>query len=549
MISTMSRKRTVILMAGVMLGMLLAALDQTVVATALPRIVANLGGFALYSWIFTAYMLASTSSIPIFGKLSDIYGRRPFYLGALLLFMFASALCGMSQTMSQLILFRALQGGAAGVIMANAFIIIGDIFPPSERGKWQGLMAAVFGLASIIGPTAGGYITDNLSWRWVFYVNLPVGFLAVLVLFVALPKIRVEGLQRSIDYWGAFTLIIATVPMLLAFVWAGRDYAWLSPQIIGLLLFSAVAYLIFGLIESKAAEPVVPLSLFKNPIFTISIVTIFLTSMGMFGSIILVPLFVQGVIGTSATNSGLVLTPMMLSAVIASAISGQLISRWGRYRLVALAGLALMTFGMYLLFQMGVDATNQLVVRNMIVSGFGLGLVMPIFVVVIQNALPYRLLGVVTSSTQFFRSIGGTIGVAIVGSLMINRLEAEIQTHLPPQILQRVPVSQLKQINNPQALVSPEGMAQLGEQFAQLGPQGSALLEQFVSAMRASLALAIHQAFLVAVVVVALAFLVSLFLKEIPLRKTNVPETMETGEEVFDELIPRKQDRRSESGV
>ena len=298
---TLSRGRIFSILIGVILGMLLAALDQTIVGTALPRIVANLGGLDHYAWVVTAYLLASTVSIPIWGKLSDIYGRRTFFILGMVIFLAGSALAGTSQNMTELIIYRGIQGVGAGAMMPIAMAIIGDIFPPAERGKWQGLIVAVFGLASIVGPTLGGWITDNWGWRWVFYVNMPVGVIAIITAGFVMPKLVIRR-QHIIDYLGVVTLIAWTVPLLLAFSWAGTQYAWGSWQVIGSFIFSAVMLIIFVLVEMRAAEPIISPKLFKNSIFTISTIATFLVSAGMFGAILYLPLFVQGVLGNSATR-------------------------------------------------------------------------------------------------------------------------------------------------------------------------------------------------------------------------------------------------------
>lgn len=509
-----------LVVAGVMLGMLLSALDQTIVGTAMPRIVASLGGMSLYSWVATAYMLSSTASMPIFGKLSDIYGHRKIYLIGLIVFMLGSILSGLSQTMEQLIIFRGLQGLGAGSMMPVAMAIIADIFPPTERGKLQGLMGGVFGLASVIGPAVGGYLTDNLSWHWIFYVNLPVGILAVVVLLIALPAMRASEQQRYIDYAGAATLVAAIVPMLLALVWAGNTYPWLSPQILGLLGFSGAAWGAFIVVEHRAQEPILPLSLFRNPIFTVSVIVVFLTGAGMFGTIMFVPLFVQGVIGTSATDSGMIMTPMMLALILGSIVGGQMISRTGRYRLLAIGGSAFIVVGLYLLSGMGVDSTNDVALRNMIVTGFGLGITMPLFLIAVQNAFEPELMGVVSSSVQFFRSIGGTVGMAVFGTLMVNLFSDNIQQRLtsilPPQIAGQLSPSQLGRMVDPQALLAPGGSGGLD----QLPPQLAPLSSQIMLAIRTSLAGSLQQVFLVGMFATIVGLMVCFFLREIPLRRT-----------------------------
>src|SRR5438105_9514697 len=360
--ATVSRQRLVSILIGVLLGMLLASLDQTVVGTALPRIVANLGGLDHYAWVVTAFLLASTVSVPVWGKLSDIYGRRTFFILGMVIFLVGSALAGTSQNMTELIIYRGIQGLGAGGMMPIALAIIGDLFPPAERGKWQGLFVAVFGLSAIIGPTLGGWITDNWGWRWVFYVNMPVGIIAILTAGFVLPKL-VTRREHIIDYLGSVTLVAGTVPLLLAFSWAGTQYAWDSWQIIGLFAFSVVMLIIFVLIETRAAEPIISPRLFKNSIFVVSVIATFLVSAAMFGAILYLPLFVQGVLGDSATNSGIVLTPMMIGFMISSIVGGQLLSRTGRYKILAMGGFIVGAVGMFLLSRMTVSTSEEEVVR------------------------------------------------------------------------------------------------------------------------------------------------------------------------------------------
>ena len=515
---TISRGRLVLVLAGIMLSMLLAALDQTIVGTAMPHVIAELNGLDHYAWVFTAYMLASTVMVPIYGKLSDIYGRRPFFLIGMALFLAGSALSGTSQDMTQLIAFRGLQGLGAGAMMPIIQAIIGDIFPPAERGKWQGLMMAVFGLATIVGPTAGGWITDNWGWRWVFYVNMPVGFLALTVAGFALPG-QIRRTDHSIDYLGAATLVAGAVPLLLAFSWAGTQYEWASAQIIGLMAFSAAMLATFFVVETRAAEPIISPSLFQNRIFSVSVIASFLVSVGMFGAIMYIPLFLQAVVGSSATNSGAVLTPMMLGFMVSSIVGGQIMARTGRYKLLAIGGFAVGTVGMILLSRMDATATEALVIRNMIVTGLGIGVMMSLFTIVVQNAFPFQQLGQVTASLQFFRSIGGTIGVAILGSVMTNGFRNALQANMPRALSQAMPADRLEQIQNPQVLMAPDTLSRLQDSFAAFGPQGQALYAQFVEALKDSLATGVTQIFVISAVVMVLGLISTLFLKEIPLRK------------------------------
>ncbi len=521
--ATVSRQRLVLIIIGVLLGMLLASLDQTIVGTALPRIVANLGGLEHYAWVVTAYLLASTVSIPIYGKLSDIYGRRIIFIGGMVIFLAGSALAGTSQDMTQLIIYRGIQGLGAGALMPIAMAIIGDAFPPAERGKWQGLIVAVFGLSSIVGPTLGGWITDNWGWRWVFYVNMPVGAIAILTAGLVLPK-TLRRLQHTIDYLGVITLVAGTVPLLLAFSWAGTQYAWNSWQIIGLFIFSAVMLVTFFWLETRATEPIITPRLFKNSIFLVSVIAMFLLSAGMFGAILYLPLFVQGVIGDSATNSGVVLTPMMLGFMFSSLVGGQLLSRTGRYKLLAIVGFVVAAIGMFLLSRMTATSGEGEVIRNMIITGLGIGVMMSLFTIVVQNAFPYRLLGEVTASLTFFRSIGSTIGVAVMGTIMTNAFQSALQSNMPQTLTRLVPASRLAQLQNPQLLLAPNVVAQVQHSFAAFGPQGLVLFHQLIEVMRASLSTAITNVFFLGFITMLLGFFAVLFLREIPLRKSNTVE-------------------------
>lgn len=516
--ASLSRTGLILVVAGVMLGMLLASLDQTIVGTAMPRVIAELHGMQHYAWVFTAYMLASTVMVPIYGKLSDLYGRRPFFLLGMLLFLVGSALSGTSQSIEQLIVYRAIQGLGAGAMMPIAQAIIGDSFPPAERGRLQGVLMSVFGLSSIVGPLLGGWITDNWGWRWCFYVNMPVGVLAIVTAGFALPRQRTHKRHR-VDYLGAALLIAAAVPMLLAFSWGGTQYAWGSWPIVGLLAFSVMMWAAFMAVEQRAAEPIITPSLFKNRVFSASVAATFLAGIGMFGSIMYLPLYVQGVLGHSATNSGMVLTPMMLSFMLSSAAGGWIMTRTGRYKWLAIAAFAIASVGMFLLAHMDDHATQWIVMRNMVVTGLGIGVTMSLFTIVVQNAFPFGQLGQVTGSLQFFRSIGGTIGVALLGAAMTSRFKAELTAKLPPGLAHALPPSAQSLLGNPQALVSPEATAALRAHLAALGPAGVSLANLFLRAVRTSLAAAIGDVFMLGTVLLLLGLIATFFLPEIPLRR------------------------------
>lgn len=514
------RRQVVLTMGGVMLAMFLAALDQTVVSTALPRIVADLGGFDRFTWITTAYLVASTSAVPIVGRLSDIYGRKWFFVAGIVVFLTGSILAGLSQSMTQLIVFRAIQGLGGGSIMAISFISVGDLFSPADRGKSQGYLAAVFALSSVLGPTLGGLITDQLSWHWIFFINLPLG-IPVIILFIALfPQIRSTDVKHQIDYLGVVTLILAVVPLMLALSWGGGQYSWASLEVIGFLIFSATMAVLFVFVESRSPEPIVPLSLFRNRVVSLSLVTIFFTGFAMFGGIIFVPLYFQGVLGKSATSSGSFLTPMMLGIVVGATLSGQALSRLGgHYRNQGLVGLAIMAVGVFLISRMTVDTGFGTAIFNLVLMGFGMGTTFPTYTIAVQNSVPYRFMGVATSSTQFFRSMGGTVGLAILGSVMTNRFASELTGSIPQGVREVLPQGSISSIaDNPQALVSPEAQAQLQETFSRIGPEGAGLLEQLLSSLRVAMSSAIGDVFAIALVAVVVAWLATLFLKEIPLQ-------------------------------
>src|SRR6202163_719792 len=517
------RRDLVLTVAGLMMGLLLAALDQTIVGTAMPRIVSELQGFEHYAWVTTAYLLTSTAVVPISGKLSDMYGRKMFLLGSSAMFVLTSALCGLSQDMTQLIIFRGLQGLAGGVLTSTVFTVISQIFPPAERGRIQGVFSGIFGLASIVGPLLGGYLTDNLSWRWVFYVNLPVGLVALIVLWFSFPNVRPVLRERRIDFLGAVTLVAGVVPLLLALSWGGNDYPWSSPVIVGLFTVAAVMLIVFLQVERKVAEPIIPLSLFRNSVVTTSVVALVLMAIGMFGTILFIPLFIQGVIGTNATQSGTVLMPMMIVNIASSIVGGQVISKTGHYKLVGLFGLGVMTLGLFLLSGMGPDTDYLIVVRNMVIVGLGMGPAMPVFTLAAQNAVKMSQLGVVTSLTQFARSIGATIGVAIFGSLLTNRFAPAFQSALSPEVRTVVPPDQLGQFQNPQALLNPQAADTMRQTLLQLGPQAAQVYNELLAAIKIALVAALHDVFLLGAILAALGVTTVLFMRELALRKSYGP--------------------------
>jgi EmrB/QacA subfamily drug resistance transporter len=411
----LSRRATLVALSGVLLGMLLAALNQTIVATALPRIVGDLGGMDHYSWVFSAYMLAATVTTPIYGRLSDVYGRRPFFVAGIVVFMAGAVVAGTSGSMAQLIAGRAVQGLGAGALIPLAVATIGDLVPPSERGRWQGLTGAIFGFASVIGPTTGGWIADHADWRWVFFVSLPVGVVAlgVVVATLKIPPHPERG--TKVDYAGAALLAFGLSSGLLAVIQGG-------PVLLYALAAAVLAVFVWW--ERRVEQPIVPVELFSERVFTVANLAGFSVGVGMFGAIMFVPLWMQGVSGSSATASGIVLTPLMLAMMVSSVGSGQVIARTGRYRWALAAGPVVMGLGFLLLATMDVSSGRAHATEAMIVTGLGLGLLIQNLSLVVQNGVPSRHLGAATSAAQFFRSIGGTIGVSVMGAVLAARLPA-----------------------------------------------------------------------------------------------------------------------------
>ncbi|MDE3113897.1 MAG: MFS transporter [Chloroflexota bacterium] len=531
----LSRGRLVLATIAIMTALLLSALDQTIVGTALPRIVAELNGLSYYAWVLTAYMVASTTMVPIAGKLGDMYGRKPFLIVGMVGFVLASALCGQSQDMLELVLFRGLQGVFGGVLMATVFASVADLYPPRERPRVQGYTGAVWGLSSVVGPTLGGFLTDNIGWRWVFYVNLPIGILAVALVLYAIPWTRTVH-RHKIDYRGVALLVAGLVPLLTAFS-ITSDHAWTSPEVLGLLAFAAVALVAFFFNERSATEPIVPFGLFTDRTFTVSTIVGFLVTFGMFGTIIYVVLIYQGVLGIAATNSGLLITPMMLGLVAASILSGQLMIRIKMYRYIGTVGIAIAAAGIGLLSQVTTSSPQIDVVRDLVLAGFGIGTTMPLYVNAVQSALPREITGVVTAQVQFWRNIGGTVGTAMLGSLLAASLPGKIddevaKLHLPPQALAALPQGS----GNAQALFDP---TQVAAARAAMPPAFQPVFDQIIVAVRAALATALHDVFLYGAIVVAVGVVFSLFLREVPLRgRERRPSDVETEAEREEDTAP-----------
>ncbi|WP_073239315.1 MDR family MFS transporter [Desulforamulus putei] len=501
-----------LLIAGLLLGMFFSSLDQTIVGTAMPRIIGELGGLDILAWVTTAYMLSSTTVVPIAGKLADLYGRRILYVAGILVFMSGSALCGTSQNMTELIIYRGLQGLGGGIMMPMAMTIVGDIFPPEKRGKWQGVMGAVFGLSSIIGPTIGGWFVDYATWRWVFYINLPVGMVAAVAIFSGLQGEKRLKDKVVIDYWGAITLVIGVVSLLLGLSLGGKDYPWGSWQILGLLGLAFIFLLAFVFIERKAEEPILSLDLFRNRVFAITNIVGFLLGLGMFGAIMFLPLFLQGVVGVSATQSGNTMIPMMFAMMITSMLGGQLISKAG-FRTLFVAGTGIMTVGFYRLSAMTVHTTQLGAIANIVVLGIGMGFVMPTLTIAVQQAFPPEQRGVATSATQFFRSIGGTLGMTVLGVVMNHQSVKILERDFFP-IVQQIPAMQAGPFGNmlakaqsdPQglfnALLSPETLNKIPVQWQQI----------LLPPLKVALSDSLHVVFLVAAGIMVLGVFVSLLM-------------------------------------
>ena len=526
------RRQVMITMGAVMLAIFLASLDQTIVATAIPRIVTDLGGFDRFAWVTTSYLVASTAVIPIVGKLSDMYGRKIFFIGGIFTFVAGSVLSGLAQDMNQLIAFRAIQGIGGGVVMSSAFITIGDLFPPVERGKYMGFVAGIFALSSVVGPVVGGFLTDALSWRWIFYVNVPLGIPIAFAFIKMFPNPRVKVAAKNIDYPGIVLLLLTIVPAMLGLSWGGSQYAWSSPQVTGVLAIAAVSAVLFIAVERRAAEPIMPLHIYRDPVISVALLASLLLGVSMFTGSVFMPLYFQGVLGESATNSGSFLTPMMLGMVTGATLVGQLMSRTGgHYRLLGLISVATMAGGLFLLSRVGVDSSRGLTIGSMVLMGFGMGGTFPAYNIAIQNAVSYRNIGVATSAAQFVRAVGASAGLAVLGSLLTTRFASGIDSAVPADVLDKIPPGILDDLKrNPDALVADERTVDLTARLADVGPETAATVQPLLAGMREALAGAVGEVFLVALFVTVAAFGVTLFLKEMPLKSGGRRKSVPTDE-------------------
>jgi EmrB/QacA subfamily drug resistance transporter len=432
------QQRVRLIFGALLLVLLLASLDQTIVSTALPTIVGDLGGISKLSWVVTAYLLASTIVGPLYGKLGDLYGRKVLLQAAIVIFLVGSALCGISQNMTELIVFRAIQGLGGGGLFVITIAVVGDIIPPRDRGRYQGYFGGVFGVSTVIGPLLGGFFVDNLSWRWIFYVNVPIGLVALAVIATAF-QARTDQVRHTIDYAGAVLLAGGLSAIVLFTSLGGTTYPWGSAQLIALVVGGVVLLAAFVLVEARAAEPILPLDLFRNRVFAVTSAVGFIVGLALFGAITYLPLYLQDVKGHSPTTSGLLITPMMAGLLITSIGSGQLISRFGRYRPFPIVGTAIMAVGLALLSRLRVDTPTLVTGAYMLVLGLGLGLVIQVLVLAAQNSVDYKDLGVASSGSTLFRQVGGSIGVAIFGAIFANRLAHDLAARLPAGA--RVPAS------------------------------------------------------------------------------------------------------------
>jgi EmrB/QacA subfamily drug resistance transporter len=505
------------ILGAILLGMFLAALDQTIVGPVLPRIVTELNGAELYTWVVTIFLLTSTITVPIYGKLSDLYGRRPLLLIGISLFLVGSALSGLSQTMWQLILFRGIQGLGAGALFPIALAVIGDLFTPAERGKYQGLFGAVFGIAFLVGPGLGGFLTDNFSWHWVFFVNLPIGILALIVIARLLPNIKGRRRDVKIDYLGVITLTLGLMPILVGLTLA-ESSQWSDPAVWGTIVLGVAFLVAFVIVEARAAEPIIPLHLFRNRTFSASMVAIFLATFGFGAAIIFLPLYFQIVEGTSATASGYKLLPFLFGLIVSSIASGQIVSRTGRYKGVIVGGLVILAIGLYLMSNLRADTSDLVLSLWMFVAGFGVGPTFAVFTIIVQNSVPFHELGTATADLTLFRQIGTTLGLTLAYTFFRENLTWNL---LHDQIVSA---------GAPPALVpatAPAGF-DLSTLTSALPGNPVAFISQVPAQFQAVFIQGFHQAFTIAIAnsmllgvgAAAASVIVAFFLREIPLRTT-----------------------------
>jgi len=500
-----------IVLVGVLMGLFVAALDQTIVATALPAIIADLHGIDLLAWVPAGYLVASTTTVPIYGKLSDLYGRRSIMLVGLLVFLAGSALCGIAASMMQLILFRVLQGIGAAALTSSAFAVIADLFVPAERPRYQGLFGGVFALASVVGPYLGGVLTDHISWRWVFYVNLPVGLVAMAFIIARMPRLH-SGLRASVDWAGTVLLIAAVVPLLLGLTLDKHVYPWSSPLVVGLFTVAVLATGLLLLVETRVDSPVIPLDLFRNRTFSVVCAASLLIGASFFAAIFFISIFMVNVVGVSATAAGSTLIPLTFSLVAGAVTSSMIVQRLGRYKWIIMAGFGVALTGFGLLSTLSTDATRWDVTWRMIVLGVGLGPAMPLLNLVIQNAVPFQKVGVATASRQFFLQIGAAVGTAVFGTVLSTRLTAHLARTAGPLLAQLSPSVRAVNLEHLRSGAVTSG--------AVSGSMSPALRE----AVRQAFAVSVTQIYTYATFVLAAALIVIVALPELPLRRSNQPD-------------------------
>lgn len=518
-------KREAVLLA-VLLGLFLSALDQTVVGTALPRIVTDLHGNALYTWVVTAYLLTSTVTVPIYGKLSDVYGRKILLMVGIGIFLAGSWLCGVSQTMEQLIVFRGLQGLGAGALFPISLAIIGDLFTPRERGRYQGLFGAVFGLSFIVGPFIGGWITDNVSWRWVFYVNMPIGIASLIVIAIVLPNFRpaVATPLRNLDFLGIAVFTAGVVPLLIGLTNKGLTnshgqlHAWTDPSVGGLIVLGLVLLAIFLFVESRAKEPIIPLDLFRNRTFSATNLATFMVSFGMFAAVIFLPRYYQAVRGISATESGYMIWPLLLGLIGSSVSAGILVSRIGRYKYLVTGAIVLFIIGSFLMTHLQADTPDVSLWFWMLLMGLGIGPSMSVFTVVIQSVAPRAKLGVATSTLTFLRQIGGTVGLAISGTIFSQQFAQELPGRLIAHGVPRALASRLSQGSTQNSGSNLTGVGITATLNHAVPPQLHAVIPRIVAGVDDAIALAIGQVFWLPVGAGVVALIAVLTLPDLTLR-------------------------------
>jgi EmrB/QacA subfamily drug resistance transporter len=523
----LDRRTKLEILGAILLALFLGALDQTIVGVALPRIVTDLGGNELYTWAVTIYLLTSTITVPFYGKLSDLYGRRPLLMIGITVFLIGSALAGLSQTMWQLILFRGIQGLGAGALFPIALAVIGDLFTPAERGKYQGLFGAVFGLSSLIGPGLGGLLTDTVGWHWIFYVNIPIGIISLYVIWRLLPTVRRADASRNLDYTGAavFTVAIGTLLVGLTNKQSGD---WLAPEVGGLIALGLALSVVFLAIEARAKEPIVPLDLWRNRTYAASMISTFFVSFGFFGAIIFLPRWFQFVREVSATESGYQALPLLAGLIISSIVGGILVSRTGRYKAIILAGLAIMAGGLLLMTNLRTTTDIPVLWLWMFITGVGIGPTLSVFTIVVQNAVPFEKLGVATSNLTFFRQIGGSVGLAIVGTAFGTSLQEELPRQLVARGVPQQAADQfaptggaLDQLVGVGQDLGSAILAGVPEEFRQLVEP---LIPNIVAGIHDAFSLAVAGTFVIGVAATVVAFGAAAVMRELPLRTTHGPE-------------------------